>query len=159
MDARIYFKGRHGSHFSEYSTTKKLYMENSQNRKRTRDDGDEKRESHKGKKPESVCFMDDFFYNDQKRYEFCDDFGVFDFPWLKEGFIFLEPDEKFQPPGTFAANLDLFICPALDGNFHDKKIDDGDRFNWSLRVDDFEPIDCIWSCLIDQPVDIGLDKG
>ncbi|KAI3456614.1 hypothetical protein Pfo_013277 [Paulownia fortunei] len=153
-----------------------MERENTQNRKRTRDrGGDEKKESHKGKKPESVSSINDSFCSDQKRYEFCDGIGVFDFPWLKEGVIFkadeyLEPEEKFAPcsyldeaPGTFAANLDqscvqnLSVSPALDGIFHDNKLDD-DSF-WSLKVDDLEPIDCIWSCLIDQPPDIGLNKG
>lgn len=155
-------------------------MEKAQNRKRTRDLlGEEKRESHKGKKPESVSSMDDdSSYNDRKHYEFSDGIGVFDFPWLKEGRVmfkadeYLEPEEKLAPcsylddrvPGTFSSNLDQSCVPnsvvspaaMCSRNFHDKELDD-DRF---LQVDDLETVDCIWSCVIDQPLDVGLiSKG
>lgn len=153
-----------------------MEMENTQNRKRSRDEGDEKKESHEGKKQECMSpLKKNSFYNDKKRYEFCDGIGVFDFPWLKEGVIFKgddyieEPEEKFAPcsyldeaQGIFPANLDqscvqnLSVSPALDGNFHDNKLDD-DSF-WSLLVDDLEPVDCIWSCVIDQPLDVGFNK-
>ncbi|KAL0398924.1 UNVERIFIED_CONTAM: hypothetical protein Sradi_2235700 [Sesamum radiatum] len=150
-----------------------MEMENTQNRKRTRDHGDENRDSHKGKKPESISSMAEYSScNDEKGYEFRDGIGVFDFPWLKEGVIFkadeyLEPDEKFAPPsylddqvpGTFSANLDQccvqnsLVSPDMGcSNLHDKELDD-DRF---LRVDDLETVDCIWSCVIDQPLDVGL---
>ncbi|PIN14097.1 hypothetical protein CDL12_13282 [Handroanthus impetiginosus] len=135
-----------------------MERDRSQNRKRTRDNrGDENEESNKGKKPD-------------KRYEFCDGIGVFDFPWLKESVIFkvdeyLEPEEKFAAcsylDGIFTANLDqqdsyVNVSPALDGNLYDNKLD-GESFG-SLRVDNIEPVDCIWSCVIEQPLDIGLNK-
>ncbi|KAK4439498.1 hypothetical protein Salat_0284700 [Sesamum alatum] len=155
----------------DFQIVTRMEMENSQKRKRTRDQGDDKRESHKGKKPESISSMDE----DEKGYEFRDGIGVFDFPWLKEGVIFkaddyLEPEEKFSPSSYLdhdqvSANLDQccvqnsLVSPAMPGssNLHDDKELDDDRF---LRVDDLETIDCIWSCVIDQPLDVGLiSKG
>ncbi|KAL6530242.1 hypothetical protein OROHE_014595 [Orobanche hederae] len=144
---------------------------NSRNKKRTRDGGDDKKDSHRGKKQKNVIIRHDCFDSDQTQHEFYDGSGVFDFPWLKEGVTFitdeyLEPEEKFEPfceaPGTPADNFDLqnsILSPALDQdvyNFYDKKLDD-DRC-WSLDVDDFESIDCICSCVIDQPLDISMNK-
>ncbi|KAL8469280.1 hypothetical protein ACS0TY_032197 [Phlomoides rotata] len=106
--------------------------------------------------------------------------GVFDFPWLKDGLVFKGNDDyldehgyKFSPPSylheapenfdqSFSQNL--CVSPTdLDANFFDTKLDD-DGF-WSLLVeppkpvDDHEPVDCIWNCVIDQPLDMGFNKG
>ncbi|KAG8385922.1 hypothetical protein BUALT_Bualt03G0095600 [Buddleja alternifolia] len=151
-----------------------MEKENTQNRKRTRDQGDydyENKESHKDKKSETIISpIDDYLYN-EKGYELCDDFGIFDFPWLKEGVIFkgdeyLEPEDTFAPGSCLdevSATFDdqpcvqnLLDSPAIDGNFNDKCDDDS---IWSFKVDDLEPIDRIWSSIINQPLDIGLNKA
>ncbi|KAL2475807.1 Uncharacterized protein Adt_36543 [Abeliophyllum distichum] len=125
-----------------------------ENRKRTREE-EEKQET-----------------NEQKKPEVCAEGGVFDFPWLKEGVIFkgneyLELQDTFgsssylqeEIPCIFTANLDQFsvenlcVCPCLDQNFGDDyKIDE----NYLCTFQD--PVDCIWSSVIDQPLDIGFNK-
>lgn len=138
-----------------------------QKRKRTRDDDEyEKKESHKISK---------------KLTDLCDDeIGVFDFPWLKEGVVFrgdeyVEPEEerKFAacgyveevgPSSCGSSHLDQSSCVEKENLFvsHEKKVeddeDDDDDSLWSLKVDDLEPLDRIWSCLVDQPLDIPLNK-
>lgn len=120
------------------------------------------------KKPEIITTCCN---NLDKDYSNRDPIGVFDFPWLKEGSCFqvdefLKPDEDIFAPcsyvdevqqETFVANdLDQpcvqnsIVPPSLDRNFHDHKLD-GDSL-CSLRVDDLEPFDCIWSSVLDQPL-------
>ncbi|KAL2253377.1 uncharacterized protein LOC105168070 [Sesamum indicum] len=146
-------------------------------RKRTRDQTDDQKnkESHKGKKLETMMISsldNDSSYRGDTGYESCDAVGVFDFPWLKDGVVFevddyLQPEDVFAPccsyvDDTFVANLDQSCVqnsPALDRNSHDKKCDD-DSLWPSFKVDDLDSIDCIWRALIDQPLDnIGLNKA
>lgn len=145
-------------------------MEKDNSRKRTRDEGDENKECHKGKKLEiTISPLDQDSSYGEKGCEFCDAIGVFDFPWLKEGPVFgvdeyLEPQDMFPPclyvdeiQDTSISNLDQscvqnsLVPPTLDQNFHDNEFD-GDGL-WLFQVDDLEPLDCIWSCAIDQPLD------
>ncbi|EYU33825.1 hypothetical protein ABFS82_08G157400 [Erythranthe guttata] len=134
-------------------------------KKRTRDEGDDKRKEypHKGKKQEIVVTSsdNDSSYRKSKRN------GVFDFPWLKEGSVFemdefLKPEDHVFAPcsclgeedNTLVANLDqpcLQNSLASDRNFDVNKFDGGSLC--SFGVDDFEPLDCIWSSIIDQPLD------
>ncbi|KAL3627218.1 hypothetical protein CASFOL_028581 [Castilleja foliolosa] len=145
-----------------------MEIENIQNSKRPREEKIE-HDRNKGKKRSSPESVRDFYDNyDPKQYEFCDDFGVFDFPWLKEGKIFiadeyLETEEELAPysflDDTFKANLDTSGVQnifAYEYNFHDKKVDE-DGFSL-LEINDFEQLDCIWSCPCDQALDIGLKE-
>ncbi|CAA0818041.1 Unknown protein, partial [Striga hermonthica] len=144
---------------------RKPYMERetSRNKKRTRDGGEDVKGFRKGKKQEiSVNITRDPCENTEKaQHEFCEGIGIFDFPWLKEGVVFiadecLESEEMLFGPcsfvdeayGTFAEN---FYRPHDEYNLHDKKLDD--EF-WLLEINGFEPIDCIWSCIDHhQPLD------
>ncbi|KZV32889.1 hypothetical protein F511_01400 [Dorcoceras hygrometricum] len=150
--------------------------ENPHNRKRTRDQGEDDYESKKGKGSE-FSVLDDLMHK-EKSYDFADGVGVFDFPWLKEGVIykgneyFGEPEDTFAPcsyidaevSSTFASNLDQSspqnspVPPGHDQNLHDKKTDD-DSLRSLFPFDDLEPVDCIWSFAIDQPLDVGLNKA
>ncbi|KAL3820860.1 hypothetical protein ACJIZ3_006765 [Penstemon smallii] len=123
------------------------------NRKRTRDEGDDIKESHKGKKG--------------KGSELCEGInGIFDFPWLNESVVFKE-EEYLDPVDTFAPSLYLDEIPStyasnLDQSSlqNEKNLNDDSNF-LSFQVDDFdfEPIDCIWNSLIDEPIETGnLDK-
>ncbi|KAK4398802.1 Ras-related protein RABB1c [Sesamum angolense] len=62
----------------------RMEMENSQNRKRTRDQGDENRTPTKEETRKHQLHAEYSSCNDEKGYEFRDGIGVFDFPWLKE---------------------------------------------------------------------------
>ncbi|XP_047944870.1 uncharacterized protein LOC125191367 [Salvia hispanica] len=94
--------------------------------------------------------------DDRRRYEFHDGIGVFDFPWLKEGVVFEDHnhDDKFSYlDETFAADRDQSqnLCVSVDGD---------DDFSFLSLVDDLEPVDCIWSSVIDQPLfGVGSGKG
>lgn len=151
-------------------------IERTQTRKRTRDLGEDDKESKKGKKSE-FSVLDDLMHK-EKSYDFGDGLGVFDFPWLKEGVIykgnedFEEPEDTFAPcnyideevSSTFASNLDQsceqnqLVPPTHDQNLHNKKSDD-DSLRSMFQADDLEPVDCIWSFAIDQPLDVGLNKA
>ncbi|KAK4434758.1 hypothetical protein Salat_0638700 [Sesamum alatum] len=155
-----------------------MERDKSRNRKRTRGQTDDQKneESHKGKKLETMMISslslqdNDSSYRGEMGYESCDAVGVFDFPWLKDGLFFkvddyLEPEDMFAPccsyvDDTFVANHDQSCVqnsPALDQNSHDNKCDDDSL--WSFKVDELDPIDCIWRALIDQPLDnIGLNN-
>ncbi|KAL7130517.1 hypothetical protein ABFS83_13G139300 [Erythranthe nasuta] len=132
---------------------------NNQNKKkRTRDNHDESW-PHKSKKPlESVVIENNIIDQEKPCYECCDSssIGVFDFPWLNEGVGFIMAGEYFEPEEKFAPiNFDDGNLFVGDGNLQEKKVDDyyEDGFNWSLKVDDLEPVDnCIWSFVIDQPL-------
>ncbi|KAL7103131.1 hypothetical protein ACP275_08G162100 [Erythranthe tilingii] len=135
-------------------------------KKRTRDEGDDKRKEypHKGKKQEMVVTSSD---NDSYSYRKSKCNGVFDFPWLKEGSVF-EMDEFLKPEDhvfapcsclgeddtTLVANLDQ---PCLQNSLAFDRIFDVNKFDGgslcSFGVDDFEPLDRIWSSIIDQPLD------
>ncbi|XP_057765177.1 uncharacterized protein LOC130985959 [Salvia miltiorrhiza] len=140
---------------------------NNQSRKRARDDeaaADNTEILQANKKECSNPVID---HDDQKHYEFHDGIGVFDFPWLKEGVVF---EDKFAPSSYldeaaeayFAADCDqssspqnLSVSPPVDGD-----AGDDDSFLSLQVVDDLEPLDCIWSCVIDQPLlDVGSSKG
>ncbi|KAL2483821.1 ras-related protein RABB1c [Forsythia ovata] len=132
-----------------------------ENRKRAREEEE--------KKPE----FDD---KKEKGYEFCDEIGVFDFPWLKEGVKIFKGDENFELEDAFAPscsyfdefpttstpNFDQFyvqnLCdsPSPDHKFlGEMKFDDN---LWPFKVDDLDSVDCIWGSVIDQPLDVGLNK-
>ncbi|PIN13275.1 hypothetical protein CDL12_14109 [Handroanthus impetiginosus] len=132
---------------------------NGLNQKRTRDEeDDENKESHKGKKQEIISPI-----------EVEDD--VFDFPWLKEGIVFKGDEFLEQPEDMFAPCLYLdqvqdtllespdqsceqnSVVSTVDGNLEEKKFDDYGDSLWLSQVDDFEPLDCVWRCIIDQPID------
>lgn len=93
--------------------------------------------------------------DDQRRYQFHDGIGVFDFPWLKESVVFEDHEAPSSYLDTFAADCDESSSPQ---NLSvSPPVDDGSFL--SLAVDDLEPLDCIWSCVIDQPlVDVGSSK-
>ncbi|KAL1559953.1 hypothetical protein AAHA92_10231 [Salvia divinorum] len=96
----------------------------------------------------------------RRRYEFHDGIGVFDFPWLKEGVVFedhIHEDKFSYVDETFAADRDqsqkLSVSPAVDDECDDD-------FSFQSLVDDLEPVDCIWSSVIDQPLfGVGSRKG
>lgn len=158
-------------------------------RKRAREGEDEADNGEiliKGKKQETISMN---YPDDESlcEYEFHDGIGVFDFPWLKEeeGVVFTsafdDNNEKLFAPSSFledcsvAAEKLLFSPPPPP--MHDPKHDSlisssstsaaadgkvkggGDDGFWSLVVDDLEPLDRIWSCVIDQSLDVGFNKG
>lgn len=101
---------------------------------------------------------------EEKRYQFHEGTGVFDFPWLKEGVLFFnsleedgdDQDKAFAPPSNSYLEDHIHewsqnLCVDGDGD------DDGGF--WSLLVDDLDPVDCIWRCVIDHPLDLGFIKG
>lgn len=111
---------------------------------------------------------DDDIINHSKKQEYNCIHGVFYFPWLKEGVVFKgdddyldEHDDKFSPCSyedfEQLSSLNLCDSPTLEANFYETKLDD-EGF-WPLLVDDLEPIDGIWNCVIDQPLDMGFNKG
>ncbi|CAI9756697.1 unnamed protein product [Fraxinus pennsylvanica] len=119
-----------------------------ENRKRTREE-EEKQENKKEKKAEFECNKEG---------------GVFDFPWLKEGVIFkgdeyLELQDTFgtclyEIPSIFTENLDQFCVE----NLCDEKVGDDYKIDENYLGTFQEPEDCIWSSVIDQPLDIGFNK-
>lgn len=123
---------------------------NNQNRKRTRDDNPAEI-MVETKKQES--------YNvEQRRYEFYDGIGVFDFPWLKEGVVFSAEDDdheqdKFAPCSYLDADHDNFNIQSQNNYDMDDDDDDDHHSLWPLMLDD---LDCIWSCVIDHPLDVDL---
>lgn len=142
------------------------------NRKRTREEGaDDNTELAKKQefpinnplKNNSYNYDDDD--DDEKRYEFYDGIGVFDFPWLKEGVVFNsleDEEEKFAPACNSYLDIESFdeSSQNLCVSTNDDEVDGGDDGFWSLLVDDLDPVDnCIWRCVIDHPLDLGFNKG
>ncbi|KAH6825865.1 hypothetical protein C2S53_018221 [Perilla frutescens var. hirtella] len=137
--------------------------------KRARDEGDEERDCRRDKKQETICpsNQDSSYENDDddnRSYEFSEDFGVFDFPWLKEGSLF-GFDEFLEPQDMFFGIEDA--CKASNYNIVDESIMqdsivlhqdlfdckfDGDVL-CPFRIDDLESLDCVWNHVIDQPLD------
>ncbi|KAL3614920.1 hypothetical protein CASFOL_040581 [Castilleja foliolosa] len=136
---------------------------NTENRKRTRDDeecGTE--ECHVSKKQENNIDSSGQISSSHSMGKrgcdrFCD--PIFDFPWLKDGSVF-GASEVFEQEG------DMFVCDysytdivedTLVNTCDDrccypaKAFEDDDLR--SFEVDDFEPVDCVWSSVIDQPID------
>lgn len=140
-------------------------MDAAASRKRPRDEEEEE----VGKKQQRVLLPINNYEDEdeeEKRYEFHEGIGVFDFPWLKEGVLFFnsleedgdDQDKTFAPPSNSYLEDHIHessqnLC--VDGDDDD---DDDDGF-WSLLVDDLDPVDCIWRCVIDHPLDLGFNKG
>ncbi|KAH6768752.1 hypothetical protein C2S51_014088 [Perilla frutescens var. frutescens] len=127
-----------------------------QNRKRRRDDDSDSPEIMvEAKKQESS------YSYEQRRYEFHDGIGVFDFPWLKEkeGVIFNSSfeefdheEDKFAPSSYLELDQDNFNqSHNYDLEYYADIIHDDTLC--SLLVDD-DDLDCIWSCVIDHPLDL-----
>ncbi|CAA2991913.1 Hypothetical predicted protein [Olea europaea subsp. europaea] len=127
-----------------------------------------KNETNQEKKPEYEEFD---YVKKEKGYEFFDEIGVFDFPWLKESVKNFKGDENFELEDAFAPScsyLEEFpttSTPDFDQfcvqNLSDQKCVDDNKFDddlWQFKVDDLDPADCIWSSVIDQPLDVGLNK-
>lgn len=131
-------------------------MERDNRLKRARDiEGDENREYHVDKKLETI--VDDE-----------GSFGVFDFPWLKEGsfvaaddFLELHHDvfspcfeiqdaaesDHHQPNSNI---VDQYSCMHQDSSL---LLLDQDLLNYKF---DFDDLDCVWSSVIDQPLDVNV---
>ncbi|CAI9787845.1 unnamed protein product [Fraxinus pennsylvanica] len=140
------------------------------NKKRARKEveDEEKKETHQEKKPE----FDEFDYDKKEDCEYFDETGVFYFPWLKEGVKIFKGDENFELEDAFAPScsyLDEFpstSTPDFDQfcvqNLSDQKFVDENKFDddlWQFKVaDDLDSVDCTWSSVIDQPLDVGLNK-
>merc|ERR1711925_38574 len=133
-------------------------------RKRARDE-EEKKESCQGKKTEFD------YIKEENGYEFCDEIGVFDFPWLKEGVKIFQGDENLELEDIFALSCSYFdefpttSTPDFDQfcvqNLYDQDFIDEKKFDddlWSFKVGDLDPVDCFWNSVIDQPLDVGLNK-
>ncbi|KAH6833569.1 hypothetical protein C2S53_005373 [Perilla frutescens var. hirtella] len=125
-----------------------------QNRKRRRDDDDSDSPEImvEAKKQESS------YSYEQRRYEFHDGIGVFDFPWLKEkeGVIFNSSFQEIDhEEDNFAPSS--YLDQENFNHSHDYDLEYADIIHdhtfCSLLVDDHD-LDCIWSCVIDHPLDL-----
>lgn len=90
-----------------------------------------------------------------------DAMGVFDFPWLKEG-RFIAADEfhidvfspcfEIQDGGAeFMDNVEECCMHQLDSSL---LLLDQDLLDYNLHFDDLDY--CVWSSLIDQPLDVNV---
>ncbi|KAM7271418.1 hypothetical protein ACFE04_030632 [Oxalis oulophora] len=94
----------------------------------------------------------------------CNNKDVFDFPWLHEGDMISKSEEwgNFEDVFTFCSSLEDESCTTGGGggfefcgesatcsliDFPEERFDDNIKFN----LDD-DGVDCIWSSLIDQPI-------
>ena len=125
-------------------------MERDNRLKRARDiERDEDREYHKEKKREITVDEDESYKGDAT--------GVFDFPWLKEGGFVAVVDELLEPHDAFTrclaesdfqanSNVDQYCCVQRDSSLVDLP---DCKF-------EFDDLDCLLRCLIDQPPDVNV---
>ncbi|OVA19711.1 hypothetical protein BVC80_9059g30 [Macleaya cordata] len=148
-----------------------------ENKKRERHQEDQwKNDSEtnaKKKKQELICFDD---------LDFCtitDSFrplGVFDFPWLKENRVSESEDWKFEDEFSYNLLVDstysapdncidfpgevLCETPELVDEFptgtNGEKLEEK---SWISNMDEIDGVDCIWSCVLNQPLSTGTTTG
>lgn len=135
------------------------------NRKREREGEEEGNENFRnGKKLE-------FLIEDSEVFKFSDSFpsfGVFEFPWEKEENVVSrsdewESDDIFYPPlvdGSceFEGQGDDLMCQQLPSAAAIEFPDNGLEESWPLENEEVDGGDCIWSCVLSQPLSIESSK-
>ncbi|XP_061354850.1 uncharacterized protein LOC133299414 [Gastrolobium bilobum] len=86
-------------------------------------------------------------------------FGVFDFPWLKDGVTFKSEDYLFDFEDYFSSSLqqedaNFEAAEASKHHIPEAKLEDNawETFESDLLELQAEDLDCIWTSLLNQPL-------